>query len=523
MTQRATAQRAMVSDDLRRGACPTLSAPMPTGDGLLARLRPLDCLITTAELRAIAEAAAEFGNGILEVTARGSLQIRGLRPETVAPFERAVLASGIVPASGVMVEVPPLAGIDFSEVIDPRQLARKIRQAIETHVPPLVLAPKLAVIVDGRGRFHLGDVTADVRLTAIDEEKFLLAVGGTNRTARPIAVVSADGAVAAVIRLLEEIAEIGPIARGRDVDLTGLDSLHEPSANEISVHRDVEPFLGIRDLGTPPSVLPDISPSRGEIDSWGSFAPDAPLGAVLPGILAPNLARKSIEAGSVLHPISPLEGEMSGRTEGGIPDAERGENHILGIAFPYRQANADDLIAFIDTIETIGISEIRLSPAHGFFLTGLSPDAALQAEAAARRHHFWTSSNDPRANIALCSGTSGCASAFYDTRATAEALRRHAPALLDGSLAIHLSGCAKGCAHPSAAPLTLVGAPSGYGLVVNGVASAKPAHYIAAKDLGIAVERLASLVAGAKEAGETARDCLARLGADRISAALILD
>ena len=449
MTQGATAQRATASDDLRRGACPTLSVPMPTGDGLLARLRPLDCLITTAELRAIAEAATEFGNGILEVTARGSLQIRGLGPEAIKPFERAVLASGIVPASGVMVEVPPLAGIDPDELIDPRPLAQQIRAAIETHVPPMILAPKLAVVVDGGGRFHLGDVTADVRLTAVGEDRFLLAVGGTNRTARPVAMVSADRAVAAVIRVLEAVAEIGPVGRGRDVDLSK-PGFAQSAASDISVRCDAEPFLGVPDVGA-------------------------------------------------------------------------NENHILGIAFPYSQAKTGDLIAFIHAIEKIGISEIRLSPNHGFFLTGLSSASALQAEAAARHHGFWTSPDDPRANIALCSGTSGCASAFYDTRAAAETLQRHAPELLDGSLAIHLSGCPKGCAHPSAAPLTLVGAPSGYGLVVNGAASAKPAHYIAAKDLGIALQRLASLVAGAKEAGETARDCLARLGADRISAALTLD
>ncbi|CAN7366356.1 precorrin-3B synthase [Rhizobium sp. LjRoot254] len=523
MTQRATVQRAIASDDLRRGACPTLSVPMPTGDGLLARLRPLECLITTTELRAISAAAAEFGNGILEVTARGSLQIRGLRPETVKPFERAVLASGIVPASGVMVEVPPLAGVDPDELIDPRPLAAQIRQAIEGHVPPLVLAPKLAVTVDGGGRFHLGDVTADVRLTAIDESRFLLAVGGTGRTARPVAALSTDGAVAAVILVLEAIAEIGALARGRDVDLTGLGDLYEPAAAEILVHRDTESFLGVRDLGSPPSVLPDISPSRGEI-GWGMLPTSIDRLSRVGSRISdtPSLGGAS-GASDHGESISPLEGEMSGRTEGGISSAEREGNQILGIALPYRQANARDLIPFIDILETIGISKVRLSPHHAFFLTGLSPASASQAEAAARRHGFWTSSNDPRANIALCSGTPGCASAYYDTRTAAETLLQHAPVLLDGSLAIHLSGCAKGCAHPSTAPLTLVGAPSGYGLVVNGAASAKPAHYIAAKDLGIALERLASLVAGAKEAGETARDCLARLGANRISAALKVD
>ena len=148
---------------------------------------------------------------------------------------------------------------------------------------------------------------------------------------------------------------------------------------------------------------------------------------------------------------------------------------------------------------------------------------AAEAEAAARRHGFWTSPEEPRANISLCAGTAGCASAHYDTRVAAEEVAYRAPDLLDGSLALHLSGCPKGCARPAPAPLTLTGAPSGYGLVVNGAASDVPSLYIAANDLGIALERLASLVAGAKETGESARECLERLGPARITAALTLD
>jgi len=51
----------------------------------------------------------------------------------------------------------------------------------------------------------------------------------------------------------------------------------------------------------PPSVLPDISPSRGEI---GCFSASA------------TLASLKIGEGGDDKIISPLEGEMSGRTEG---------------------------------------------------------------------------------------------------------------------------------------------------------------------------------------------------------------
>ena len=58
MTARPTAELQTDLAAMRRGACPTLGRPMPTGDGLLARLRPEDCRLTMAQLRAVARAAA---------------------------------------------------------------------------------------------------------------------------------------------------------------------------------------------------------------------------------------------------------------------------------------------------------------------------------------------------------------------------------------------------------------------------------------------------------------------------------
>ncbi|HUH49879.1 MAG TPA: precorrin-3B synthase, partial [Mycoplana sp.] len=56
---------------------------MRTGDGLLVRLRPVRVGLKPSDYIAIARLAAAHGNGLLEVTARGNLQIRGLLEETV--------------------------------------------------------------------------------------------------------------------------------------------------------------------------------------------------------------------------------------------------------------------------------------------------------------------------------------------------------------------------------------------------------------------------------------------------------
>ncbi|MBV8321379.1 MAG: precorrin-3B synthase, partial [Hyphomicrobiales bacterium] len=62
---------------LRRGICPGLSQPMATGDGLLVRLTPTGTTMSCEAFAALCTAARNCGNGVIEITSRGSIQIRG--------------------------------------------------------------------------------------------------------------------------------------------------------------------------------------------------------------------------------------------------------------------------------------------------------------------------------------------------------------------------------------------------------------------------------------------------------------
>ena len=216
---------------MRRGACPALSAPMQTGDGLLVRLNLAEGGMAPEELAALCELAARHGNGIVEVTARGSFQMRGLTRASAPLLEVDVAALGLDLREGVPVETSPLAGLDPAETADPLPLVRAIRAAIETAGLPGRLGPKVSVVVDGRGSIDLSDILADLRLTALrhDDTVFWQLAIGNARTAGPLALLDASGAVAATVATLEAIAARGMSARARDL---------------------------------PPSVLPDISPKR---------------------------------------------------------------------------------------------------------------------------------------------------------------------------------------------------------------------------------------------------------------------
>ncbi|MEM9756022.1 MAG: precorrin-3B synthase [Pseudomonadota bacterium] len=79
---------------------------------------------------------------------------------------------------------------------------------------------------------------------------------------------------------------------------------------------------------------------------------------------------------------------------------------------------------------------------------------------------------DPRLRVQACAGAPGCLQASVETRKLAAALAsRLAP---DATL--HVSGCAKGCAHPDRAGVTLVGRDGRFDLVRDGTPWDVPTH-----------------------------------------------
>ncbi|TGQ17118.1 MULTISPECIES: precorrin-3B synthase [unclassified Mesorhizobium] len=485
----------------RRGACPALSAPMQTGDGLLVRLNPVAGGLSPKSLIGLGESALRHGNGIMEVTARGSLQIRGLSTESARLLAAEVDAMGIAVRSGVPIETGPLAGIDPQEIVDPRPLAQRIRAAIEEAGQTARLGPKVSVIVDGGGQLTMDAVTADVRLTAVRataDVQWSVSVAGDGRSAKPLATVDADAASDIAVAALRMVAEKGREAHTRDLS-----------------ERQLASLVGWHSFA-PPSVLPDISPTRGEI---GSFAAGSLTAA------NSHLSRSAIRETGGDSLISPLVGEMSGRTEGGAVERHRSPigtfklntGHALGIVLPYGSMPAQNLIDLASQASILGAAEIRLAPGRALLVLGLSPSACVSLQASATTLGFVTSPADPRTRIAACPGTPACASGRIATRAIAETIAAQSPELLDTSLTLHISGCAKGCAHPGAAALTLVGDENGAGLVVDGTAKALPAGYRPGYDAARGVAAIAAAIRRERHQGETAAACLTRIGATGIA------
>ena len=84
-----------------------------------------------------------------------------------------------------------------------------------------------------------------------------------------------------------------------------------------------------------------------------------------------------------------------------------------------------------------------------------------------------TRAGDPLLRVMACTGAPICPEARAETRVLAASLAPHIPE--DETL--HVSGCAKGCAHPGSSAVTLVGTADGFDFVRHGSARDVPAMH----------------------------------------------
>jgi precorrin-3B synthase len=383
----------------RRGACPALADPLPTGDGLLARLAVTHAVSLDA-FAALCVAARTHGNGILEITARGSIQVRGLTARSAPAFATTVEALDIADAAGGRVLGNPLAGLDPRELFDVSEMADRLREALVDSGLAARLAPKVSIVIDGGGALHLDAIPCDIRLRAKRMSgviQFQVIPGNDDTIAAPLGTIDAEHAVEAILVFLKAIAKHGPMARARDV-------------------------LPLREEG-----------------SKGARSPAEPIGT------------HRLHDGSV----------------------------ALGLGLPFGHINADALLDLIEQARRAGAAFVRPAPGRVLLLIGIPPAACSSLAAAAGHLGFITSPDDPRRRVIACAGAPACAAAEILTRTLAPALA----AVIDQQTTIHISGCAKGCAHPGPAALTIVGISGKCGLVRNGRAQDQPAEFVTVADL----------------------------------------
>lgn len=147
----------------------------------------------------------------------------------------------------------------------------------------------------------------------------------------------------------------------------------------------------------------------------------------------------------------------------------------LNVAAAFGQFQAHHLPLLADT----GASVLRITPFRMFHL----PDPCGPRPVTGAPNLVSTAA-DPLFGVIACTGAPGCPQASVGTRDLARAL---APKLKPG-VTLHVSGCAKGCALPGRADLTLVGREGAFDLVTNGAPWDEPACR------GIAPDRVPTMI-----------------------------
>ncbi|GAA1480204.1 precorrin-3B synthase [Gordonia sinesedis] len=408
-----------------RDRCPGVFGTHPAADGAVARIRLVGGTIRPEQVQALAAAAAAYGDGFIELTGRGNLQLRGIGD--VDAVADAVVEAGLVPSSTHEtvrnIEVSPLTG-RIGGLADLRPVAVELDRGLRDDAGLSALSGRfLFGLDDGRGDVvaRRPDVSAILRAGDGDGSGGVIAdvvVGGV-----PVGSVPDLGAVpGALLDVARDVVDVEPTA-WRIADLS-------PEARDEVLGR------ARRRLGDP--LAADIEPAA----AAATGARSVEAGAVEAG---------AVEAGAVgshsadpLTPRSPIVGwfdQDDGRVLlGGVVELgripARLAEFLAAIGAPIVMT-PDREILICDLDEAVADTVVRVLAPMGLIFDATSPWAA----------------------VSCCVGAPGCDSAEAPVRRDLLERIESGDPVTERE---HWVGCARGCGSPAAPHLRVEAGPDGY-------------------------------------------------------------
>jgi sulfite reductase (ferredoxin) len=153
----------------------------------MTRIRITNGLLQAHQARAIADAAAEFGQGVADITVRQNVQLHWITAEALPELLDLLWRHGLTTQGSCGDDTRnitgcPLAGIDASEIIDASPLALEATQALVGNPDFYNLPRKFKVTITGCSVWCSYPEINDVGLTAVrnadGETGFSLRLGG---------------------------------------------------------------------------------------------------------------------------------------------------------------------------------------------------------------------------------------------------------------------------------------------------------------------------------------------------------
>ncbi len=400
---------------------------VPAQDGAICRLKLALGRLSAEQAHAVADAAATYANGVIEITNRSNLQIRGVRTANENALIDALLAAGLGPLTEAgddvrNVMVSPKAGLDPHQIINVRPLAEHVLTLLQTKPRYHVLSPKFSLLIDGGESIAMVSHPHDVWLSALPE----------TGAQKPHFAFGLSGTIP-----------------------TGAD--HLPALGAIDAEHASELITAVLDLFLEQSARqPGISRMRHLLAQTDSAMFLSDLEKRIDFPIRPNNAvarwwrAKPASTGHI-----------------GISPQRSADRISVGAMPALGRLDTDMLHAMANLAAHANGGELRMTPWRSVILPDIATDRASSIVRQLGQLGLVTEAGNPLARMIACSGSSGCASAFTDTQADGKRLA----ALLHGkarNLEAHLSGCAKSCAAAHVPDASLIAvAPDQYDLFLR--------------------------------------------------------
>ena len=192
-----------------KGWCPGAHRPMMSGDGLVVRVRPFLGQIDRSQATGLCDLALRFGNGILDLTSRANLQIRGVAETDHHELLKQLDMLGLIDADPNIeghrnVLIPPF----WSE----KDLTHRLYSALLRTLPLLPQLPqKMGFALDTCETACLGNGSADFRFELDSKGDLLLRADGSS-LACP---VTEENAMSMLVQLAHWFVSSGGTDAGR--------------------------------------------------------------------------------------------------------------------------------------------------------------------------------------------------------------------------------------------------------------------------------------------------------------------
>jgi precorrin-3B synthase len=225
---------------------------MQSGDGWIVRLQPPGGELHSEQFMALCELAEQFGSGVLELTNRGNLQLRGLSLDTLADVQNALHNLGCLPPADAPRQIPTLLNPDWQAGDTTHQLALAWWQQ-QDRMPEL--PAKFGVALDAGTHPMLSLASADIHIEHSQSGHLMVRLNGQTRGVECASVAAALAHLQALIHWFSEQRD-AVCTRVRQLQAP-LPPWHRPNALPASGRQPLAPGLSEQGwvLGVPMGQL----------------------------------------------------------------------------------------------------------------------------------------------------------------------------------------------------------------------------------------------------------------------------